>query len=77
MEILVAEMHLVICSVLVVYLGSFLTRNTHFLQSNNIPPAVTGGLIASSIVAAIYYFFDIKIEFAITNKLPNGGFQNL
>lgn len=63
MEYQIAGVDLVIVSVVVVYLGVFLTRHISVLQNNNIPSAVTGGIITSCIISAIYYFFDIKIIF--------------
>ncbi len=63
MEYQIAGVDLVIVSVVVVYLGVFLTRHISVLQHNNIPSAVTGGIITSCIISAIYYFFDIKIIF--------------
>ncbi len=63
MEHQIAGVELVIVSVLVVYLGVFLTRHLPALQRNNIPSAVTGGIITSGIIAAIHYFFDIQVTF--------------
>jgi ESS family glutamate:Na+ symporter len=50
-------------SVLVLYLGLYLNRKIRLLAENYIPPAVTGGLICSGIVAVIYVLFDLEISF--------------
>jgi len=63
MEYTVGHFDVVIVSVLVLYLGVFLTKKIPFLFQNNIPAAVTGGFVCSIIVAAIYVFLDIQINF--------------
>ncbi|MCP4328236.1 MAG: sodium/glutamate symporter [Alphaproteobacteria bacterium] len=50
-------------SILVLYLGMFLNRKIRFLSDYYIPPAVTGGLICSAVVALIYSFADLEIRF--------------
>ena len=40
-------LHVLMLSILVLYLGFFLNRRIHFLREYYIPPAVTGGLIYS------------------------------
>ncbi|MDH3664454.1 MAG: sodium/glutamate symporter [Alphaproteobacteria bacterium] len=50
-------------SILVLYLGMYLNRKIRFLRENFIPPAVTGGLICSAIVAVIYATADLQINF--------------
>jgi ESS family glutamate:Na+ symporter len=50
-------------SVLVLYLGLCLNRKIRLLAENYIPPAVTGGLVCSGIVAVIYALFDLEISF--------------
>ena len=52
-----------IVGILVWFLGNYITGRIHFLKSNNIPPAVTGGLICSLIVALIYVLADLQIVF--------------
>ena len=52
-----------IVGILVWFLGNYITGRVHFLKSNNIPPAVTGGLICSLIVALIYVLADLQIVF--------------
>ena len=41
-------------SILVLYLGFYLNRKVRILSEFYIPPAVTGGLLCSTIVAVIY-----------------------
>jgi ESS family glutamate:Na+ symporter len=43
--------HVLMLSVLVLYLGFYLNRKIRFLREFYIPPAVTGGLICSIAVA--------------------------
>lgn len=50
-------------SIVVLFLGMFLTRKIRFLESNYIPPAVTGGLIISVGVALLDMLAGIKITF--------------
>ncbi len=55
--------HVLMLSVVVLYLGFYLNRKIRFLSEFYIPPAVTGGLICSTIVAAIYVLADLEISF--------------
>ena len=50
-------------SILVLYLGMYLTRKIRVLRDNYIPPAVSGGLLCSIVVALIYGLADIEITF--------------
>jgi ESS family glutamate:Na+ symporter len=50
-------------SILVLYLGMYLNRKIRFLRENFIPPAVTGGLICSAVVAVIYATANLQINF--------------
>ena len=50
-------------SILVLHLGMFLTRRIRFLRDNYIPPAVSGGLLCSVVVALVYGFADFEITF--------------
>lgn len=53
-------------SVLVLWLGMYLTRKIKFLQDYNIPAPVTGGLICSLVVAALNGFADVQINFDLS-----------
>ena len=56
-------LHVLMLSILVLYLGFYLNRKIRFLSEFYIPPAVTGGLICSIIVVVIYYAVDLEIVF--------------
>ena len=56
-------LHVLMLSVLVFYLGLYLTRKIRFLSDYYIPPAVTGGLICSVVVGVIYGVADLEIAF--------------
>lgn len=59
----VEPIHVLMVSVLVLYLGLYLNRRFRFLAENYIPPAVTGGLVCSAVVALVYALADIEISF--------------
>jgi ESS family glutamate:Na+ symporter len=59
----VEPIHALMVSVLVLYLGLYLNRKIRFLSENYIPPAVTGGLLCSGIVAVVYAVADLEIDF--------------
>lgn len=50
-------------SILVLFLGLFLTKKIEFLQRFYIPPAVSGGLICSLIIAVIHQTANLQITF--------------
>ncbi len=50
-------------SILVLFLGMFLTKKVRFLGENYIPPAVTGGLIFSGVAALLHAYGGIDLEF--------------
>ena len=54
-----------IVAILVLFLGKYLTRKIRFLREYNIPEPVSGGLIASIILSAIYLASDTEISFAL------------
>ncbi len=55
--------HVLMLSILVLYLGFYLNRKIRFLSEFYIPPAVTGGLLCSTIVAILYGVADLEIAF--------------
>ena len=59
----VVPLDTLVVSIIVLYLGLYLSRRIKFLRNNYIPPAVTGGLICSSIVAVVYGAADLEIAF--------------
>ena len=52
-----------ITSIVVWFLGEYLTKTLPFLKRYSIPSAVTGGLICSALVALVYSFANIEISF--------------
>ena len=63
MEYRIEGADVLIVSILVLFLGSFLSRRIGFLRRYSIPDAVTGGLICSGAVALIFAFGDLEISF--------------
>jgi ESS family glutamate:Na+ symporter len=59
----VQPVHVLMGSILVLYLGLYINRKVTFLRRNYIPPAVTGGLICSTLVAVVYGAFGWEIRF--------------
>ena len=59
----VQPIHVLMLSILVLYLGFYLNRKIRFLSEFYIPPAVTGGLLCSTIVAILYGVADLEITF--------------
>lgn len=57
-----------IISILVLFLGTFITNKIAFLKRYNIPAAVTGGLICSIAVALIYSFAGTEISFDMRTR---------
>jgi len=54
----------IIVGILVLFLGKCLNKRILFLHHFNIPEPVTGGIIASVVFAALYFIFDLSIEFS-------------
>jgi ESS family glutamate:Na+ symporter len=63
MTIMIENLDVLIVAILVLYLGRLLTRKIQFLDIYNIPPAVTGGIICSLLVALLQGVWDIHIVF--------------
>jgi len=61
----VEPMDMLSLSILVLFLGMFLNRKIKLLGDNYIPPAVTGGLIFAGVVALIYSFMGVQLEFSM------------
>ena len=59
----VAPIDVLMLSIIVLFLGMYLTRKIRFLHRYHIPPAVTGGLIISVLVAMIHAWADLQITF--------------
>jgi ESS family glutamate:Na+ symporter len=58
----VTPIDVLMLSILVLYLGMYLTRKVHFLRENYIQPAVSGGLLFSIVVAIIYAALNLEIR---------------
>ena len=52
-----------VLSIVVWFLGTWLTGRIGFLKAYSIPPAVTGGLICSGIIALIFYLGGVEVSF--------------
>ena len=52
-------------AILVLYLGKFLTSKVAFLREYNIPQPVSGGLIASILLAVVYGVLGLQFDFAL------------
>ena len=59
----IAGADVLIVAIVVWFLGTWLTDRISFLKHYNIPAAVTGGLICSLLVTAVYVFLDRQISF--------------
>ncbi len=53
----------IITAILVLYIGKYLTKKVKFLQSFNIPDAVSGGVLASVFFGLIYGIFRTEVAF--------------
>ena len=63
MTVTVEGANIVVLAVAVWFAGTFINRKVTLLERNNIPVAVTGGLLCSLIVTGVYYAFDVTVEF--------------
>jgi ESS family glutamate:Na+ symporter len=52
-----------VLSIIVWFLGTWLTTKIKFLKAYSIPPAVTGGLICSTVVALVFVFSGVEVSF--------------
>ena len=59
----IAGADVLIVAIVVWFLGTWLTDRISFLKHYNIPAAVTGGLICSLLVTAVYVFLDRQLSF--------------
>ena len=63
MDYTVSGANIVVLAVAVWFVGTFINRKLAFLERYSIPVAVTGGLLCSLVITAIYYGFDVSIGF--------------
>jgi ESS family glutamate:Na+ symporter len=50
-------------SILVLFFGMYLSQRFKFLRDNYIPPAVSGGLVFSTLTALAFWIFDFELDF--------------
>lgn len=62
-QYLVEGANLIIASVLVLAVGHFLNRKISVLTRFNIPVAVTGGLLCSTLMTVLYIGWDFRVDF--------------
>jgi ESS family glutamate:Na+ symporter len=55
--------HIIVMAILVLYLGKFLKSKSDFLQRNNIPASVIGGVICSIVVSILIGLHVISLDF--------------
>ncbi len=65
---LIDERLTLMAAILVYFLGKWLNRRYKPLQSFNIPEAVTGGIVASSLAALSFYVFNTEITFSLQQR---------
>ncbi len=63
MQIDLDIIEVLVMSIFVLYVGFRITSAVRFLAKNNIPPAVTGGLLFSLLLALANEFFGLKVTF--------------
>ena len=62
-ELVLDPVRVLSLSILVLWLGNFVERQLPFLERYNIPSAVSGGLICSTVVALLAVFADVRVSF--------------
>ncbi len=63
METTISGANILVLSIFVWFLGTYLNRKISVLDRYSIPVAVTGGLICSAVITLLYYAFDITVNF--------------
>ena len=59
----IAGRQILILAILVLYVGTFLTKHFPFLRRNNIPESVTGGIICSVIITILALYEVVELDF--------------
>ncbi len=57
-----------IIAILVLFLGKFLNKRVKFLREYNISEPVTGGVVASIVFGALYFFADTEFVFSLNQR---------
>jgi len=55
-------------AIIVLFAGKYLNKRVGFFQEYNIPEPVAGGVLASLIFGALYYFADLTIKFSLDQR---------
>lgn len=63
MQVTIDGLDVLTISILVIFLGRYLTTHVAFLDRYHIPPAVTGGLLCSILTAVINLVWDVEVTF--------------
>jgi ESS family glutamate:Na+ symporter len=58
----------IILAILVLFAGKYLNKHVGFFREFNIPEPVTGGVLASLILGALYYLVDLTINFSLDQR---------
>ncbi|QDU03457.1 Sodium/glutamate symport carrier protein [Gimesia chilikensis] len=66
MPVLINTTWTIIAAIVVLYLGRFLTSKIRLLKNFNIPEAVSGGLLCSTLVAIYYAIAEQQIQFDLS-----------
>ena len=66
MPVLINTTWTIIAAIVVLYLGRFLTSKIRLLKNFNIPEAVSGGLLCSTLVAIYYSLTEQQIQFDLS-----------
>ena len=64
----VQRIDVLLTSIVVLWLGMFLTGRIRFLSDYNIPAPVSGGLVCSCVVAVVFLTLDTKIQFDLSMR---------
>ena len=68
MEHILDPRQTLIIAILVLFLGKYLNKKFAFLREFNIPEPVTGGVLVSILLGAIYFAFNIYFTFALEDR---------
>jgi ESS family glutamate:Na+ symporter len=68
LEIAFDERQTLIAAILVLFLGKYVDKKVSFLREYNIPQPVTGGVLVSLAVGAIFFLFDTTISFDLNMR---------
>lgn len=60
----------IVAALFILFIGYFLNKKVPFLQKNNIPEPVVGGVVFAIFSSIIYAQFDVSINFDMTLKNP-------